>query len=79
MNSLALSQELIKQKEELEGEERETTERVWKTRRAILDKVNQKPVLNCNCLLVWRARRSCLAKHFTANQVDSLIVLTKAC
>jgi hypothetical protein len=33
-------QELIKQKEELESEERETTERVWKTRRAILDKVN---------------------------------------
>ena len=33
-----LLQELIKQKELLESEERETTERVWRTRRAILDK-----------------------------------------
>ena len=33
-----LLQELIRQKEELEREERDTTERVWKTRRAILDK-----------------------------------------
>ena len=33
-----LLQELIRQKEELEREERGTTERVWQTRRAILDK-----------------------------------------
>jgi hypothetical protein len=51
-----LLQELIKQKEELESEERETTERVWKTRRAILDKVNScclpqtKPILSSKSL-----------------------------
>ena len=33
-----LLQELIRQKEELERDERSTTERVWQTRRAILDK-----------------------------------------
>ena len=38
-------QELIKQKEQLESEERETTERVWRTRRAILDKVTEAAVL----------------------------------
>jgi chromosome segregation ATPase len=31
-------QELIKQKEDLESNERDITERVWRTRRAILDK-----------------------------------------
>jgi hypothetical protein len=37
---LLTRQELIKQEEQLESEERETTERVWRTRRAILDKVS---------------------------------------
>ena len=41
-------QELIKQKEQLESEERETTERVWRTRRAILDKVTEAAELLSN-------------------------------